>query len=124
MNSRAPGGSPLKATSLGSSAPIIGLSELFPAFAGAFLGATPFRPGRYDVVGTLVAVYLVGTGIIGLQQLGGSGYVEQFFIGGAIAHRNHSLERCQPKSAAIGHLVLEVASNTQSNSDGPTILAE
>ncbi len=69
---------------LGSSSPTIGLGELLPAFAGAFLGATAFHPGRYNVAGTVVAVYLVGTGIIGLQQLGAASYVEQFFNGGAL----------------------------------------
>ena len=69
---------------LGSSSPTIGLGELLPAFAGAFLGATAFHPGRYNVAGTLVAVYLVGVGIIGLQQLGAASYVEQLFNGGAL----------------------------------------
>ena len=69
---------------LGSSSPTIGLSELLPAFAGAFLGATAFHPGRYNVAGTIVAVYLVGVGIIGLQQLGAASYVEQLFNGGAL----------------------------------------
>lgn len=69
---------------LGSSSPTIGLGELLPAFAGAFLGATAFHPGRYNVAGTVVAVYLVGVGIIGLQQLGAASYVEQLFNGGAL----------------------------------------
>lgn len=69
---------------LGSSSPTIGLGELLPAFAGAFLGATAFHPGRYNVAGTIVAVYLVGVGIIGLQQLGAASYVEQLFNGGAL----------------------------------------
>ena len=69
---------------LGSSSPTIGLGELLPAFAGAFLGATAFYPGRYNVAGTIVAVYLVGVGIIGLQQLGAASYVEQLFNGGAL----------------------------------------
>ena len=69
---------------LGSSSPTIGLGELLPAFAGSFLGATAFHPGRYNVAGTLVAVYLVGVGIIGLQQLGAASYVEQLFNGGAL----------------------------------------
>lgn len=69
---------------LGSSSPTIGLGTLLPAFAGAFLGATAFEPGRFNVPGTLVAVYLVGTGITGLQQLGATSFVEQFFNGAAL----------------------------------------
>lgn len=69
---------------LGASSPTIGLGALLPAFAGAFLGATSIRPGRYNAIGTLIAVYLVAVGITGLQQLGAAPYVQQFFNGGAL----------------------------------------
>ncbi|HEY2055437.1 MAG TPA: ABC transporter permease [Solirubrobacterales bacterium] len=69
---------------LGSSSPVVGLSALLPAFAGAFLGATAIRPGRYNAIGTVIAVYLLATGITGLQQLGAPFYVEEFFNGGAL----------------------------------------
>ncbi|CAA9273173.1 MAG: Ribose ABC transport system, permease protein RbsC [uncultured Arthrobacter sp.] len=69
---------------LGASSPTIGLGALLPAFAGAFLGATSIRPGRYNAIGTLIAVYLVAVGITGLQQLGAASYVQQLFNGGAL----------------------------------------
>ena len=50
---------------LGASSPTVGLGSLLPAFAGAFLGATSIRPGRFNAIGTLIAVYLVATGITG-----------------------------------------------------------
>src|SRR4030095_6623275 len=45
--------------SLGGSSPVIGLGSLLPAFAAAFLGATCIRPGRYNVAGTVIAVYVI-----------------------------------------------------------------
>jgi ribose transport system permease protein len=74
----------LSVTVLGSSSPDVGLSFLLPAFAAAFLGATAIRPGRFNAVGTTLAVYLLATGITGLQQLGAAFYIEQFFNGGAL----------------------------------------
>jgi ribose transport system permease protein len=69
---------------LGASSPTVGLGSLLPAFAGAFLGATSIRPGRFNAVGTLIAVYLVATGITGLQQEGASSYVQDVFNGAAL----------------------------------------
>lgn len=71
-------------TSLGGSSPVIGLSSLLPAFAAAFLGATCFRPGRYNVLGTVVAVYVIGVGITGLNQLGAAVYIQDAFNGAAL----------------------------------------
>jgi ribose transport system permease protein len=52
----------LGAASFGAGAPY-----LLPAFAGAFLGSTQVRPGRFNVAGTLVALYLLAIGVKGLQ---------------------------------------------------------
>lgn len=71
-------------TSLGGSSPVIGLGSLLPAFAAAFLGATCIRPGRYNVAGTVVAVYVIGVGITGLQQLGAEIYIQDLFNGAAL----------------------------------------
>jgi ribose transport system permease protein len=69
---------------LGASSPTVGLGSLLPAFAGAFLGATSIRPGRFNAIGTLIAVYLVATGITGLQQQGAEPFVQQLFNGAAL----------------------------------------
>jgi len=69
---------------LGASSPTVGLGSLLPAFAGAFLGATSIRPGRFNAIGTLIAVYLVATGITGLQQEGAPPFVQQVFNGAAL----------------------------------------
>jgi ribose transport system permease protein len=70
--------------SLGGSSPVIGLGSLLPAFAASFLGATCIRPGRYNVAGTVVAVYVIGVGITGLQQLGAESYAQDLFNGAAL----------------------------------------
>jgi ribose transport system permease protein len=50
-----------------SGSPEAGPPYLLPAFAAAFLGATQFRNGRFNVWGAIVAVLLLGTGEVGLS---------------------------------------------------------
>jgi ribose transport system permease protein len=68
----------------GSASPTNGPSLLLPAFAAAFLGATTIDVGRFNVIGTVLGVLLVGIGVAGLRQLGLSSYVAQFFNGGVL----------------------------------------
>ena len=69
---------------LGSADPYSGLNFLLPAFAAAFLGSTTITPGRFNPVGTIVAVYFLGTGITGLTMLGIPLWVTNVFNGGAL----------------------------------------
>jgi ribose transport system permease protein len=57
---------------------------LLPAFAAVFLGATQIRAGRVNVIGTLVAIFLLATGVTGLQLAGAPVYVEDLFNGAAL----------------------------------------
>ena len=59
----------------------VGLEFLLPALVGAFLGSTTIKPGRVNVWGTLVGVIILAIGISGIQQLGGSFWVEPMFNG-------------------------------------------
>lgn len=68
----------------GSADPSSGLQFLLPAFAAAFLGATTITPGRFNVLGSIIAVYFLATGITGLQLFGADSYVQQLFYGGAL----------------------------------------
>lgn len=68
----------------GGADPTSGATFLLPAFAAAFLGSTAIKPGRFNAVGTLIAVYFLVTGITGLGQLGVDAYVQQLFYGGAL----------------------------------------
>jgi ribose transport system permease protein len=69
---------------LGSSDPTVGTSFLLPAFAGAYLGATTIKPGRFNAWGTVIALYFLVTGITGLNLVGITGWVEQVFYGMAL----------------------------------------
>ena len=50
---------------------------------GAFFGATSIKPGRVNVIGTLLSVLVLAFSFSGVQQLGAPFYV-QFFFNGAI----------------------------------------
>jgi ribose transport system permease protein len=72
------------AGSLGGADPASGQTFLLPAFAAAFLGATAVYPGRFNPIGTFIAVYFLVSGITGLQLLGVQNFVQQLFYGGAL----------------------------------------
>jgi ribose transport system permease protein len=69
------------AGTVGSADPTVGTTFLLPAYSAAFLGATTITPGRFNPLGTLVAVYFLVTGISGLQIMGLSDWVQQVFYG-------------------------------------------
>jgi ribose transport system permease protein len=64
--------------------PNIGPNLLFPAFAAAFLGATAFRPGKFNVRGAMLSVALLSFGVVGLIMVGAPYWVDQLFNGGAL----------------------------------------
>lgn len=68
----------------GSLTPLFGTSFLLPAFAAAFLGSVTLRRGEFHVLGTVVGVYLIGTGTTGLLLVGGPTYTQQLFAGGVL----------------------------------------
>jgi len=88
-------------TTAGAAQSSIGKSYVLPAFAAAFLGSTAIRPGRFNVWGTVVAVYFLETGITGLQLKGFEVWITDVFYGLALV---------------IGVLVATVASNLRSRS--------
>ena len=59
----------------------VGLEFLLPALVGAFLGSTTIKPGRVNVWGTIIGVAILAIGISGIQQFGGSFWVEPLFNG-------------------------------------------
>lgn len=62
----------------------VGLEFLLPALVGAFLGSTTIKPGRVNVWGTIVGVMILAVGISGIQQFGGSFWVEPLFNGATL----------------------------------------
>jgi ribose transport system permease protein len=97
-----------------------GAEFLLPAFVGALLGKTTIRPGRTNIIGTLIAVIVLAVGISGLEQLGGQFYVESLFngftliiavgIAGFVARRR---SRAKAAPAAVAE------APTGPDSDGP-----
>ena len=73
------------ASRLGSAQPELGPSFLLPAFASAFLGATTIRPGRFNAIGTVIAVYVIAVIVTGLQQIGVPFWAEYVVYGIALA---------------------------------------
>jgi ribose transport system permease protein len=69
---------------LGSSSPSISDAYLLPAFAAVFLGTTTISPGRFNPIGTFVAVYFLTTGITGLELKGLTGWIEDVFYGASL----------------------------------------
>ncbi|QIB34584.1 ABC transporter permease [Ancylobacter pratisalsi] len=74
----------LLASILRAATPSVGAEYLLPAFAGVLLGATSIKPGRVNVLGTLLAVLVLAFSFSGVQQLGAAFYVEYFFNGGIL----------------------------------------
>ena len=68
----------------GSANPASGPGYLLPALAAALLGATTIQPGRYNVLGTLVAVYFLAATVSGLTFWGAETWVSDAFNGVAL----------------------------------------
>lgn len=69
---------------IGTGSTEVGPSYLLPAFAAGFLGSTQFRNGRFNIWGTVLAVYLLATGVKGLVLMGADFWVPDLFNGLAL----------------------------------------
>ena len=74
----------LAGSRLGTATPGYSGTMLLPAFAGAFLGATTIRPGRFNVIGTVIAVYMLAVAVSGLQQMQAPIWLRECFNGFAL----------------------------------------
>lgn len=74
----------LVVSTIGTGSTQVGPSYLLPAFAAGFLGATQFRPGRFNVWGTVLAVLVLATGVKGLVLMGADTWVPDLFNGVAL----------------------------------------
>ena len=69
----------------GSASPEAGsVTDTLSALAAAYLGATSIRPGRFNVLGAMLAVYFIGFSVAGLAIAGVQSWVSQVFSGGAL----------------------------------------
>jgi ribose transport system permease protein len=79
-----------------------GQTLLLPAFAAAFLGSTQIRPGRYNVWGTVLAVYVLATGVQGFQYVTGAQWLADMFNGVALlAAVSFAVWRQTPRSRRV-----------------------
>ena len=68
----------------GAYSPSPGLSFLLPAFAAAFLGSAVFRPGEFNIPGTVIGVLFLGVIQTGLTMLNLETYVINLVQGGVL----------------------------------------
>jgi ribose transport system permease protein len=71
-------------TSLTGPSLTFGPSLLLPGFAAVFLGSTQFQPGRFNVWGTMLAIFVLATGVEGLQLVSGAQWIGDLFNGIAL----------------------------------------
>jgi ribose transport system permease protein len=78
-------GGVLQVAAQGSGDPSVGgLTFILPALAAVFLGATTWKPGQFNVPGTLLGLFFVGTTISGLVLAGVAPWVTDVFNGGVV----------------------------------------
>ncbi len=68
----------------GGADPAIGPTFTLPAVAAVFLGATAIKPGRYNVWGTIAAVFFLAISVNGLTLLGAEAWVGNLYDGLAL----------------------------------------
>ena len=61
-----------------------GVALLLPAFAAVFLGSTQVHPGRPNIWGTMTAVFMLATAVVGLQLVTGVQWLNAMFSGVAL----------------------------------------
>ena len=61
-----------------------GTALLLPAFAAAFLGSTQIYPGRFNVPGTVIAIYVLAIGVRGLEFVTSQQWINDMFNGVAL----------------------------------------
>ncbi|MFA4927698.1 MAG: ABC transporter permease [Patulibacter sp.] len=74
----------VEAAILGSGNPQVGAGFLLPGFAAVFLGAAIYTIGRYNVIGTVIAVFVLAALVAGLQQFGLPFYIESLLKGAVL----------------------------------------
>jgi len=70
--------------SIGGFDPVGGSVYLLPSIAAVFLGTAVVHPGQFNPIGTLIGIYFLSTGVMGLQLLGYNGWVQNAFYGGGL----------------------------------------
>jgi ribose transport system permease protein len=115
----------LVATQAGGN-PQIGATFTLPAVAAAFLGATAFMPGRYNVWGTFTAVFFLAVCVNGLSLWGVESWVSELFNGialiaavGITVVTSKRRTRAAPPAGVSGVDEASLEGGGSSNGDGP-----
>jgi ribose transport system permease protein len=69
---------------LGGFDPSTSITYLLPTVSAVFLGTAAVRPGSFNPLGTLIGLYFLATGILGLEELGFAGWISDVFYGAAL----------------------------------------
>jgi ribose transport system permease protein len=67
-----------------SADPTVGGQYLLPPLAAVFLGTTAIQIGRFNALGTMIAIYTLAIVTSGIQLFGASAWVTYVFSGGAL----------------------------------------
>jgi ribose transport system permease protein len=102
-----------------------GPEYLLPAFAAVFLGSTSVRPGRVNVIGTVLAVVVLATVVDGLSLRGLQSWIQPMFNGvmlvGAVAISGYLLRRKEAgnkfrqMNARLGAIAEKISPNMKDN---------
>jgi len=69
----------------GGASPQLGtVSDTLQALSAAFLGATAIKPGRFNVLGTIVAIFFLAFSVTGLSLAGVANWINDVFNGAAL----------------------------------------
>ena len=69
----------------GTASPQLGnVNDTLQALAAAFLGATAIKPGRFNVLGTMVAIFFLAFTVTGLSLAGVTNWINDAFNGAAL----------------------------------------
>lgn len=75
----------LQISSQGDADPSVGtITYILPALAAAFLGATTWRPGTYNIGGTIIGLYFLEMVVSGMSLLGAAPWATDVFNGAAV----------------------------------------
>lgn len=77
-------GGVLLVASAGGFDPTASSTYLLPALAAVFLGTAMVFPGQFNPIGTFLGIYFLETGVLGLQLLGYTGWVQDAFYGAGL----------------------------------------
>jgi len=77
-------GGVLLVASVGGYDPTSSVIYLPAGITAVFLGMAAVRLGQFNPIGTFIGIYLLATGVLGLQLLGYTGWVEDVFYGAVL----------------------------------------